>query len=141
MTTLTWQRHTGHASSYDVVDAGFNYRLDELRAALALVQLGRLEDANGRAEARAPGTATLLDGVEGVTFAFDGSETTSIRRIISPSRCSAQGVYRDDVRAQLARRADPDERPLSAHPPLHVLRRARQTPAAARRPTTSRSGS
>ena len=46
MTTLTWQRHRGHASSYDVVDAGLNYRLDEARAALALVQLRRLEDAN-----------------------------------------------------------------------------------------------
>ena len=42
MTTLTWERHRGHASSYDVVAQGFNYRLDELRAAMGLVQLGRL---------------------------------------------------------------------------------------------------
>ena len=35
MTTLTWDRHRGHASSYDVVLPGFNYRLDEVRAASA----------------------------------------------------------------------------------------------------------
>ena len=34
MTTLTWDRHRGHASTYDVVLPGFNYRLDELRAAM-----------------------------------------------------------------------------------------------------------
>src|SRR5437879_3070453 len=46
MTTLTWDRHRGHASTYDVVAEGFNYRTDELHAAIALVQLGRLERQN-----------------------------------------------------------------------------------------------
>jgi dTDP-4-amino-4,6-dideoxygalactose transaminase len=46
MTTLTWERHRGHSFSYDVVARGFNYRLDEMRAALGLVQLNRLEAAN-----------------------------------------------------------------------------------------------
>lgn len=43
MTSMTWDRHLGHADSYDVVDIGFNYRLDEPRAALALSRLARLE--------------------------------------------------------------------------------------------------
>lgn len=47
MTTLTWDRHRGHATSYDVVELGFNYRLDELRAALGVVQLSRLDELNG----------------------------------------------------------------------------------------------
>src|SRR5262245_36660725 len=46
MTTVTWDRHRGHASSYDVVTAGFNYRLDEMRAAVGLVQLRRLTQEN-----------------------------------------------------------------------------------------------
>jgi dTDP-4-amino-4,6-dideoxygalactose transaminase len=50
MTTLTWDRHRGHAASYDVLGVGFNYRIDELRAALGLAQLGRLHTLN---EARA----------------------------------------------------------------------------------------
>jgi dTDP-4-amino-4,6-dideoxygalactose transaminase len=47
MTALTWDRHRGHATGYDVVEFGFNYRLDELRAALGLVQLSRLDEFNG----------------------------------------------------------------------------------------------
>ncbi len=46
MTTLTWDRHRGHSFSYDVVAPGYNYRLDEMRAALGYVQLQRLEEQN-----------------------------------------------------------------------------------------------
>src|SRR5262249_3954596 len=46
MTALTWDRHCGHATGYDVVEFGFNYRLDEPRAALGLVQLTRLDEVN-----------------------------------------------------------------------------------------------
>jgi dTDP-4-amino-4,6-dideoxygalactose transaminase len=46
MTTLTYDRHKGHAYSYDVVDLGFNYRIDEIRAALGLEQLKKLKKNN-----------------------------------------------------------------------------------------------
>lgn len=46
MTTLTYDRHKGHAYSYDVVDLGYNYRIDEIRAALGRVQMTRLEKNN-----------------------------------------------------------------------------------------------
>ena len=48
MTTLTWDRHKGHAASYDVVNPGYNYRLDELHAALGRAQLKKLERNNQR---------------------------------------------------------------------------------------------
>jgi len=48
MTTLTLERHKGHAYSYDVTMLGHNYRLDELRAALGLAQLSRLPGMNAR---------------------------------------------------------------------------------------------
>lgn len=48
MTSLTWDRHRGHAYSYDVVDLGYNYRIDEIRSALGLVQLGKLKASNTR---------------------------------------------------------------------------------------------
>jgi len=46
MTTLTLQRAKGHAFSYDVVSHGFNYRIDEMRCALGLVQFKKLIDNN-----------------------------------------------------------------------------------------------
>jgi dTDP-4-amino-4,6-dideoxygalactose transaminase len=48
MTTLTWDRHRGHSFSYDVTALGYNYRLDEVRAALGLVQLAKLSEANAQ---------------------------------------------------------------------------------------------
>jgi len=45
MTSMTWDRHKGHAWSYDVVELGYNYRIDEIRAALGRVQFIKL-DAN-----------------------------------------------------------------------------------------------
>jgi dTDP-4-amino-4,6-dideoxygalactose transaminase len=42
MTSVTWDRHRGHADSYDIVDIGFNYRMDEPRAALATARFERL---------------------------------------------------------------------------------------------------
>jgi dTDP-4-amino-4,6-dideoxygalactose transaminase len=48
MTSLTYDRHHGHAYSYDVVDLGYNYRIDEIRSALGIEQLKKLADNNAR---------------------------------------------------------------------------------------------
>lgn len=48
MTTLTWDRHRGQALSYDVTTLGYNYRPNEIMAALGLVQLGKLVKNNER---------------------------------------------------------------------------------------------
>ena len=50
MTTLTWDRFKGHASTYDVVDLGYNYRLDEIRSAIGREQLKKLPSGNARRE-------------------------------------------------------------------------------------------
>ena len=46
MTAMTWDRHKGHAWSYDVVTLGYNYRIDEIRSAIGRVQLRKLEKNN-----------------------------------------------------------------------------------------------
>jgi dTDP-4-amino-4,6-dideoxygalactose transaminase len=48
MTSLSWDRHRGHASTYDVVALGYNYRIDELRSALGRAQLQKLTKNNAR---------------------------------------------------------------------------------------------
>jgi len=50
MTSLTWDRHKGHAYSYDVVELGYNYRIDEMRSALGIVQLQKLTSNNAKRE-------------------------------------------------------------------------------------------
>lgn len=51
MTTLTYDRHQGHAYTYDVVDLGYNYRIDEIRSSLGIVQLKKLDENNARRKA------------------------------------------------------------------------------------------
>jgi dTDP-4-amino-4,6-dideoxygalactose transaminase len=48
MTSLTWDRHKGHAWSYDVVELGYNYRIDEVRSAIGKIQLSKLNQNNER---------------------------------------------------------------------------------------------
>ena len=48
MTSLTWERHQGHAWSYDVTAVGYNYRIDEIHSAIGRVQLARLDGFNAR---------------------------------------------------------------------------------------------
>ncbi len=46
MTSMTWDRHRGHAATYDVTAHGYNYRIDEIRSAIGRVQLKKLDNNN-----------------------------------------------------------------------------------------------
>ena len=46
MTSMTIDRHEGRTISYDVVQTGLNYRIDELRCALGSVQLSKVDTNN-----------------------------------------------------------------------------------------------
>ena len=48
MTSMTWDRHKGHAWSYDVTSLGYNYRIDEIHSAIGRVQLAKLTHNNIR---------------------------------------------------------------------------------------------
>ena len=100
MTTLTWQRHRGHASSYDVVDAGLNYRLDEMRAALAVVQLARLEDTNVARRRLSARYRELLDRVDGVSVAFEAADHEHSSHHLAVAVLASE-VNRDDARTAL----------------------------------------
>ena len=70
MTTLTLDRHKGRAISYDVAQPGLNYRMDEMRAALGLVQLSKLPRNNQLRGERVRHYGELLAGVPGVSVPF-----------------------------------------------------------------------
>lgn len=89
MTTLTWDRHRGHASSYDVLGVGFNYRIDEIRAALGLAQLARLDEFN---EARQGLAARYRDygfaalGLHVPYATWRGRSAFHLAPLVAPSR-------------------------------------------------------
>jgi dTDP-4-amino-4,6-dideoxygalactose transaminase len=70
LTTGTWDRHRGHSLGYDVVATGFNYRMDEPRAALLS---SRLQDLGDLVEERRVLTRRYrehLDDVPGVQLPY-----------------------------------------------------------------------
>ncbi len=70
MTALTLDRHKGRAITYDVVQPGLNYRIDEMRSALGLVQLEKLPQANAQRKALVERYHAQLKELEGVTIPF-----------------------------------------------------------------------
>lgn len=115
MTTLTWDRHRGHATGYDVVDLGFNYRLDELRAAIGIVQISRLEELTAtRQRLAARYSDRLAEGAFALPmFGARGRSAHHLAPVLAPSADA-----RDEARARLrAHRIQ-----TSVHyPPIHLF--------------------
>jgi len=101
MTTLTWDRHRGHATTYDVVEHGFNYRIDEMRAALATSRLRRLVAENTGRGVLVARYRELLEDVDGVSWALPAAPGDRSAHHLA---CVVvdEGVDRDAVRATLA---------------------------------------
>lgn len=70
MNALTLDRHQGRAISYDVMEPGLNYRIDEMRAALGCIQLDKLASSNIKRKELTQHYLKLLKGVKGFTIPF-----------------------------------------------------------------------
>ena len=101
MTSLTWDRHRGHASTYDVSVHGYNYRLDELHAALGRVQLAKLLQNNARRRYLQSLYRKELEGLDGWIVPFgdcQGEPTGHLMVVVAPShqlRMRAAGALRE----------------------------------------------
>ncbi len=100
LSSSTWDRHRGHDPAYDVVDIGYNFRLDEPRAALGLSRLARLEGdiATRRATVRA--YRERFAEVPGVELAFDEEAVARSSHFAFPILL-ADRDHRDRLRASL----------------------------------------
>jgi dTDP-4-amino-4,6-dideoxygalactose transaminase len=100
MTSGTWDRHNARTDTYDVVGLGYNYRLDEPRAALLLSRLERLEQEITRRRELTARYRELLKEVDGITVPFADEQ-------VATSSCYVMAVMleRDDARqAQVSAR-------------------------------------
>jgi dTDP-4-amino-4,6-dideoxygalactose transaminase len=70
MTSGSWSRFTGATESYDAVGLGFNYRLDEPRAALLLSRLRRLGREVARRRELTRAYRRKLSDVAGISFPY-----------------------------------------------------------------------
>ena len=81
MTTLTLDRHKGHAFSYDVVELGFNYRIDELRSAIGIEQLKKLPSGNYRRRELSKMYREKLSDIDGLEIPFKNNYGSSSHHI------------------------------------------------------------
>jgi dTDP-4-amino-4,6-dideoxygalactose transaminase len=70
MTSMTLNRHQGHAYSYDVVDLGYNYRMTEISAALGVLQLKKLNAGNRKRKSLTELYLSNLKGIPGLLIPF-----------------------------------------------------------------------
>ena len=99
MTTDTLTRDRGHAYSYDVNMLGYNYRMDELRAGLGLVQLPRLREWNKKrrklTELYRKNLSVHLPEID-IPFRHDQETAAHLMPVLLPS-----GANREKIMMQL----------------------------------------
>lgn len=102
MTSLSYERSKGHSTSYDVVELGYNYRMDDIHAAIGIVQLGKLaNDLEKRAELRKY-YLKQLSGIEGIIIPFREHKYFSSNYIFPIVLKNTISVKRNSVREKLA---------------------------------------
>lgn len=116
MTSLTWDRYQGHRFSYDVTVPGFNYRMDDLRAAVLGVQLRSLDHLNRLRSERVGWYRDLLSGDSRWILPFESSEGQSAYHLFVV--VLNEGVCREEVMSKMAQRGIQ----TSIHyPPTHLF--------------------
>ena len=103
LTSSTWDRHRGHDPAYDVVDIGFNFRLDEPRAALGLSRLTRLDEDIAARRGVARAYRERLAGLSGIELAFDEQAVERSSHFVFPVLLKdrqARDGFREALRAE-----------------------------------------
>jgi dTDP-4-amino-4,6-dideoxygalactose transaminase len=101
LSSTTWDRHRGHDPAYDVVDIGFNYRLDEPRAALGLSRLERLDADIATRRELVRGYRERLAGLPGLELVWDAEAVARSSHFAFPVLLGDR-ERRDRFRAELA---------------------------------------
>jgi dTDP-4-amino-4,6-dideoxygalactose transaminase len=104
MTSGTWDRHRGHSAGYDVVGLGYNYRLDEPRAALLTARLAGLEDDIERRRALVRRYRERLAELPGVIVPYTDDEVGRSSCYVMPVLVEDPGL-RDPLREWLSERS------------------------------------
>jgi dTDP-4-amino-4,6-dideoxygalactose transaminase len=111
----TWDRKRGRPSEYDVGSLGFNYRIDEARAALAWRRLHRLDEDNRRRGEHDAHYRRAFADVDGLTLTM-GPAKGAVQSHHLFTIVLEQGIDRAAFRAALSKRGIQ----TSVHyPPVH----------------------
>jgi dTDP-4-amino-4,6-dideoxygalactose transaminase len=103
VTRSIWERHRGGTESYGVAELGFNYRIDDPRAAIGRSRLRRLDDDNdrrGAIESRYRDAFAEIDGISPLAAPPESARVShSMFAVVLD-----EGIDRDAFRDSLAQR-------------------------------------
>lgn len=102
MTTVSFDRAKGHATSYDVVDLGYNYRLDDIRAALLLEQMKKLDADIRQRKTLRLAYLDALSGIDGIVVPYTNASDKSSNYIFPIVLRDGNAMRREEVRTRLA---------------------------------------
>ena len=101
MTSLSYDRSRGHSTSYDVIELGYNYRIDDIHSAIALAQLDKLgSDLEKRIQIRER-YIEKLSSINRVTVPFANNQEFVSNYIFPIVLKDSNAEFRDRVRSQL----------------------------------------
>lgn len=101
MTTMSYQRAKGHATSYDIVELGYNFRMDDIRASIGCVQMKKLqEDLNKRVRVRKRYLKNLL-GNKNIVVPFSDNKDFVSNYIMPIVLLDSTKEKRDVVREKM----------------------------------------
>jgi len=102
MTSLSYERATGHSTNYDVIELGYNYRMDDIRASIGIVQLKKLkQDLEKRANLRKY-YIEKLSQIENIIIPFKNYKEFCSNYIFSVVLKNSDSERRDNIRERLA---------------------------------------
>jgi len=101
MTTMSYQRASGHATTYDIVELGYNFRLDDIRASIGVVQMKKLQaDLEKRIQVRNE-YLKQLSSIDGITIPFADNKEFVSNYIMPIVLKDSTAEKRDKVRGKL----------------------------------------
>lgn len=102
MTSLSYERAKGHSTSYDVVELGYNYRMDDIRAAIGVEQLKKIENDLRQREIIRSEYEKLLKTNDQIIIPFANFKHFSSNYIFPIVLKNSTSEKRDDIRNRLA---------------------------------------
>lgn len=116
MTTMSYERSTGHSTSYDVIGLGYNYRFNDILAGIGIVQLDKLMPDIARRQHVREKYIELLGDDERIIIPFKDYKVFSSLYICPMVLSNGDVEYRDTIRKYLA---DNGVQTSMHYPPAH----------------------
>ena len=101
MTTMSYQRAKGHSTVYDVVELGYNFRMDDIHASIGIAQMKKLKADLDRREQVRNWYVKNLSEVSGIAVPFIDNESFVSNYIMPIVLLDSTAEKRDEVRDKL----------------------------------------